>query len=72
MFYKKNLPTWERAVRLLGAALMAFCAWRMQAGPGLYVFGAMAIVTGLTAVFGFCPMCAMAGRKLDAVNKTRQ
>ena len=66
MLYRKNLPTWERLVRLLGAAAMAGCAWHFRTGPALYIFGASAVVAALTAVVGFCPMCALAGRKLDA------
>lgn len=69
MLYRKNLPTWERGVRLLGAAAMAACAWHFRAGPALYIFGIGAAVAALTAVVGFCPMCAVAGRKLDAQAK---
>ena len=45
---------------------MAGCAWHFRTGPALYIFGASAVVAALTAVVGFCPMCALAGRKLDA------
>lgn len=66
MFYTKNLPVWERAVRLLGAVGMASCAWHFRDGPGLYVFGVGAVVAALTSIVGFCPACVLAGRKLDA------
>lgn len=69
MLYRKNLPMWERAVRLLGAAAMGLCAWHFRAGPGGVIFAAAAVVAALTAVVGFCPMCALAGRKLDARGK---
>ena len=65
MFYAKNLPTWERAVRLFGAAGMALCSWQYSPTPLGIIFGISAAVTALTAVVGFCPMCALAGRKLQ-------
>jgi len=66
MLYFKNLPTWERAVRLVGATAMALCAWHFGQVPAGYVFGVTSAVTALTAVFGFCPMCALAGRRIKA------
>lgn len=70
MFYRKNLPTWERVVRVLAAISIGVCAWHFRSGPGGIFFGISAVVTGLTAVLGICPMCAMAGRRLDARSKT--
>jgi len=65
MLYLKNVPVWERWVRgimglvLVGAAVAVFgYSWAGFAAGGL---GVMALMTGLV---GFCPMCAMAGRKL--------
>jgi hypothetical protein len=71
MFYAKNLPTWERIVRVVGAALMALCAWHFRSGPAGIIFGVSAAVTVLTGLVGFCPMCALAGRRLDAKTKAR-
>lgn len=62
MFYIKNVPNWERALRILlsvGAAIYAY-----QTGYGPLVAGLIASFS-LTGIFGFCPMCAMVGRKLD-------
>jgi len=70
MIYRRNLPGWERAARLLGAAGMAFCAWQLRAGPGGIVFAIAAGSTALTSVLGFCPMCALAGRRLSTKGKT--
>lgn len=69
MLYVKNLPTWERVVRIVGAVAMAACAWRFRDGPLGWIFAASAAVTVLTGVFGFCPMCALAGRRLDRTTK---
>ncbi|MFY8105323.1 MAG: YgaP family membrane protein [Elstera sp.] len=65
MFWLKNIPVWERVLRFLfGGGLIA--AGLLQPSPawsgGLIVGGVIAILTG---VFGFCPACAMVGRRLD-------
>lgn len=72
MLYVKNLPTWERLVRVLGAVFMSLCAWHFRAGPGGVIFAISAVATLLTGVVGFCPMCALAGRRLDARAKARR
>ncbi len=67
MFYIKNVPNWERALRSLlslGAAIYFY-----QAGYGLVITGLIASFS-LTGIFGFCPMCAMVGRKLDKGKQT--
>ena len=67
MFYKRNLPTWERVTRVAAGLLMGLCG---LAGPGLagtpvgiilIAAGAVTLVTGFA---GFCPACAFAGRRL--------
>ncbi len=66
MFYAKNVPTWERILRaVMGLMALGFAAtnWggsSLAVGAG--IMGAMLAMTGLV---GFCPMCAMVGRKLD-------
>jgi hypothetical protein len=65
MFYRKNIYAWEQAARIIGSAGVALCAYiLMPVGTLTYVIIASAIGFGLTGVFGFCPMCAMVGRKL--------
>lgn len=65
MWYVKNLPAWERTLRVaagLAIAAGGLLAWPGQTpGIGLAVCGASAALTGF---IGFCPMCALAGRKL--------
>ncbi|WP_425228468.1 YgaP-like transmembrane domain [Sphingomonas sp.] len=65
MLYRNNLPTWERLVRIGGAVLMAACAWHFWGRPVGTVFSVAAASAALTSVFGFCPACALAGRRLD-------
>lgn len=64
MFFRKNLPGWERAARFAAAAAIAVCGfyWFGFSIAG-YLVAAAGIFTGLTAIFGFCPACAMIGRK---------
>lgn len=66
MFYTKNVPNWERALRIimglvgLGYAVTSWGVSNFAVGVG--IMGAMLAMTGL---IGFCPMCAMVGRKLN-------
>ena len=73
MFYRKNLPGWERAMRAVGAVVMI--AYGLFGTPGLpgmpgamagYLIAGTGAVAILTGFFGFCPMCAMVGRKLPS------
>lgn len=65
MFYTKNVPGWERVLRSVigiasvGFAIMSWGSSTLAVSAG--IAGAMMAMTGL---FGFCPMCAMMGRKL--------
>ena len=64
MLYVKNVPTLERAVRaVIGLAGLGYAAMSLGGsaiGVGLGLGGAMLSLTGLV---GYCPMCAMVGRK---------
>jgi hypothetical protein len=73
MFYRKNLPGWERAMRSVGGVVMiAFGLFGMPGLPGMpgamagYLIAGTGAVAILTGFFGFCPMCAMVGRKLPS------
>ena len=65
MFYfKRNLPVWERVVRVaLGictgiiTAKLDVALWMQIAGYGT------AVMFAGTALIGFCPACALFGRK---------
>jgi len=64
MFYIKNVPVWERTVRVLLS--IAVGVWGYQAFPGALGIGIVvsAVFFSLTGFFGFCPACAMVGRRL--------
>jgi len=64
MFYlKRNVPVLERGLRVaaVAGAGLAFAIAPSPIGMGIGIAaGLMFAVTGLA---GFCPMCAMVGRK---------
>ena len=70
MIYRKNLYTWEQALRVSASlALIAYGATAMKGtilGYGLIATGVVLAITGL---FGWCPMCAMFGRTLKVKQK---
>ena len=67
MFYRKNLPGWERAMRVVGGVVMIACGLLGLAGTPIgYLIAAAGVVTAMTGFFGFCPMCAMVGRRLPS------
>lgn len=67
MFYRKNLPGWERAMRVIaGIVLIAWGLLGLPAMPVGYAVAAGGATAILTGLFGFCPMCAMVGRKLPS------
>ena len=66
MFYRKNVGPKERWARGVSGALMVACGlFVLGVTPlGLLTAGA-GVATVLTGLFGFCPACAMVGRKLE-------
>ena len=66
MFFALNLPRWERGLRValgiaVAVAVGGFVLW------GLSLRGGVALASGIglaaTGLFGFCPACAMIGRR---------
>ncbi|WP_395404107.1 DUF2892 domain-containing protein [Pseudoduganella sp. UC29_106] len=69
MFYVKNVPTWERVLRVVVG--LAVVAWSLLALGGIWGIAIAASAAGIVAsgLFGFCPACAMVGRRLDKARK---
>ena len=64
MLYRKNLPNWERWLRVLvGVGLITY---GLLGAPSL-VITALALVSAVvvlaTGFVGYCPACALAGRR---------
>lgn len=66
MFYVKNVPNRERILRLVIGVMALVFATMHRGGSNLAVgAGIMGAMLAMTGLVGFCPMCAMVGRKLD-------
>ena len=64
MGFTRNVPGWERAARaLLGIGLIVAAAFVPLAGWPLWAALAAGATLVVTAFAGFCPACAMIGRK---------
>lgn len=63
-FFARNLPNWERALRAGGAVVAAALAV-VLASPWSWVAAASGVGLIATGLVGFCPACAMVGRRLD-------
>jgi hypothetical protein len=61
-FYAKNVPAWERIARVAVSAAVVAYALTL---PGAWSWGvaASAVAFAVTGLFGFCPACAMIGRR---------
>jgi Protein of unknown function (DUF2892) len=66
MLFVKNLPNWERVARVAGGAVAVWASLTYLPMPWSYVGVAAAVGGVLSGLMGFCPACAMVGRKLDA------
>ncbi|MHB8716144.1 MAG: YgaP family membrane protein [Sulfuricaulis sp.] len=65
MLYVKNLPWWERSLRISAGTIAAAYALLGVGGVIGSVILAGGIGMALTGIFGFCPACALAGRRLE-------
>ena len=72
MIYRKNVPTLERWLR--GVAALALIGYGALVAHGVlgWALAACGIVLIATGVFGFCPMCAMVGRRIPQAGETRE
>jgi hypothetical protein len=69
MFFSKNLPAWERITRVAAGILMilwGFLGPNLGGTPVGIIIAAAGGVAMLTGFYGFCPACAMVGRRADA------
>jgi Protein of unknown function (DUF2892) len=64
MLYRKNVGSKEGLARVLGGALIVACSLtQIGTVPLGLALVAGGVFTALTGLFGFCPACAIAGRK---------
>jgi hypothetical protein len=65
MLYRKNVGSkegWGRV--LLGALIVAGSLMQLGTTPLGLALAASGVFTALTGLFGYCPACAIVGRKL--------
>ncbi|KQV92047.1 YgaP-like transmembrane domain [Pelomonas sp. Root1237] len=64
MIYVKNVPNGERAVRVAAGLVAAALGLLLLGGMGGWLVAGGAAGLVASGLFGFCPACAMIGRKL--------
>lgn len=65
MFYVKNVPAWERVVRVVAGALVIALAVTFLKGLVAAVVAVSAVGIVVSGLVGFCPACALVGRRLS-------
>lgn len=64
MVYVKNVPNAERALRVVAGVVAAGGGVLLLGGMAGWLFAAGAAGLVASGLFGYCPACAMVGRKL--------
>lgn len=63
LYFKRNLPGWERFARIAAGAAAAGLAFTFVPSPiAMWAGVAGGVMFAATGLVGFCPMCAMVGR----------
>jgi hypothetical protein len=69
MLFVKNLPVWERTLRVLvGVGIIGYGIYRYHGAFMQFPFMGAGVIAALTGFFGFCPACWLLGRKLKSEN----
>ena len=64
MYYRKNMGSKEGWARVIGGTLIVACSLaQIGLTPLGLVLASSGVITALTGLIGFCPACAIAGRK---------
>ncbi|WP_457421998.1 YgaP family membrane protein [Roseateles sp. P5_E7] len=64
MVYVKNVPNAERVLRVVLGAAVAGAGIAMVGGMAGWLIAASSGGLVLSGLFGYCPACAMVGRRL--------
>jgi hypothetical protein len=65
MLYRKNLYSWESMLRIVaGLGLAGYFLFAVNGSVLNYAIAASGIGFAVTGIVGWCPMCAMIGRRL--------
>jgi hypothetical protein len=64
MIYRKNVGSVEQVLRIgAGVAMVACGLLGLGYNPVGYAVAGMGAITVLTGIVGYCPACAVAGRR---------
>lgn len=64
LYLKRNVPVWERGLRVAAGVAGAGLAFAFAAAPlGMWAGMTAGLTFAVTGLVGYCPMCAMVGRK---------
>jgi hypothetical protein len=63
-FFIKNLPAWERTLRIAIAIAVIAIGLIALSSPWSWIVALGGVGFGFTGLVGFCPMCALVGRRL--------
>lgn len=67
MIYRKNIYAWEQIARIgLGVAMVVYALVAQRFTLFGYALDATGIFTAITGFVGWCPLCAVGGRKLKS------
>ncbi len=64
MVYVKNVPNGERVLRVVLGLAVAGAGMALAGGVTGWVIAASSVGLVASGLFGYCPACAMVGRKL--------
>ena len=64
VFYVKNVPAGERIVRVIVSFAAVALGLVFLHEPWSWLVAASGAGLALSGIFGFCPACALAGRRL--------
>ena len=65
MWYVKNVPGWERVVRVIAGLAVASWAMLSLGGTLGWVIALASAGIVLSGLIGFCTACALAGRRIQ-------
>ena len=63
--FNRNVPRWERVLRAIaGLVMVATGLFWLGSSPLGWAIGGSGIIVLATALAGYCPACAIAGRRI--------
>lgn len=72
MFYVKNVPAGERITRVIVGIAVAVLSIAFWTGPVGIVVAIAALGIVVSGLVGFCPACALVGRRLQKAQSRAQ